>query len=76
MSVDGAGKLNDVKVVSEDPPNMNFGRAALVEYSTARFIPGFRNGKAVSANFRYTSYIRVTMEPSETRLRASLIPES
>ncbi len=76
MSVDTSGKLNDLKVVAEDPPNLNFGRAALVEYSTARFIPGFRNGKPVSANFNYTSYVRVTMEPIETRLRASLIPES
>jgi hypothetical protein len=76
VTVDDTGHVKDLKVVSEDPTDFNFGRAALVEYGKARFTPGYRNGKATPCTFTYTQYVKSFIEPMETRLRASLIPPS
>jgi hypothetical protein len=57
ISVDATGKVTSMKVASEDPPNYNFGRAALKEYADARYIRGYRNGKPMACTFEYTSYV-------------------
>lgn len=74
VSVDTNGKVRDLKVLSEDPPDFDFGRAALAEYAHARFTPGYRNGQPVACTFSYTQYVRSFVEPMETRLRGSLFP--
>lgn len=74
VSVDLNGSLKGMRVVSEDPPDFSFGRAALKEYSHARFTPGYRNGKPTECTFSFTQYIRVSKEPITTRLRGSLLP--
>jgi hypothetical protein len=57
ISVDAEGKNQGMKVISEDPPNFNFGHAALTDYKNALFIPGFRNGQLGSCSFRFTDYV-------------------
>jgi TonB family protein len=50
MKIDATGKLQDVKVVSEDPPYLGFADAALADFRPAKFIPAFRDGKPVACN--------------------------
>ncbi|MEO8043695.1 MAG: energy transducer TonB [Spartobacteria bacterium] len=69
------GQVKDIRVASEDPPNYNFGRAAVKEYTKAVFIPGFRNGKPVECSFDYTSYVLTYRKPQITRLNATLFPQ-
>ncbi len=67
ISVDSNGSLKGMKVISEDPPDFGFGRAALKEYSHARFTPGYRDGKPAACTFSFTQYIRAYREPTVTR---------
>jgi len=48
ITVDAEGKLRASRVVKEEPTGLNIGAAALKTYSTAKFIPGFRNGAPVT----------------------------
>lgn len=57
IDVSGDGANRGMKLISEDPPGYNFGRALLLEYKEAHFIPGFRDGRPVSCSFRFTDYI-------------------
>jgi TonB-like protein len=50
-TVDANGNQEDIRVVSEDPPGFNFGRAELELSSGAKYIPGFRNGGPVDCTF-------------------------
>ncbi|MGA9287406.1 MAG: hypothetical protein WBV93_03560 [Anaerobacillus sp.] len=74
ISVDVDGNVQDMKVVSEDPPDFNVGRAMLKEYRHAKYVPGFRNGRAGACTFSYTSYVVAYKRPRETRLNPTLIP--
>ena len=47
MKIDATGNLQEVNVVSEEPPLLGFGDAALKDFKDAKFIPAFRNGKPV-----------------------------
>src|SRR5438105_15508764 len=47
VEVDAAGNLKSIQVVTEQPPYLGFGQAALSDFNGARFIPAFRNGKPV-----------------------------
>ena len=49
VEVDAAGNLKSMRVVSEEPPFLNFGDAALSDFNGAKFIPAFRNGKPVDS---------------------------
>jgi hypothetical protein len=51
ITVDGEGNVRDRHLVREEPGGLNIGAAAMKTYSTARFTPGFRNGKAVACTF-------------------------
>jgi TonB family protein len=57
IHVDDKGHMVDVKVASEDPPGFNFGAAMLKSFSSAQFIPAFRNGKPTGATFHLTKFI-------------------
>jgi TonB family protein len=48
MKIDATGKLLEINVVSETPPLLGFGDAALADFKNAKFIPAFRDGKPVA----------------------------
>jgi TonB family protein len=52
LSVDAAGNLKSMEVVSEEPPFLGFGEAALSDFNGAKFIPAFRDGKPVESNVK------------------------
>jgi TonB family protein len=45
MKIDVTGNLQEINVVSETPPLLGFGNAALADFRNAKFIPAFRDGK-------------------------------
>ena len=49
VEVDAAGNLKSMQVLSEQPPFLNFGEAALSDFNGAKFIPAFRSGKPVDS---------------------------
>jgi TonB family protein len=51
ITVDADGKMRDRRLVREEPAGLNIGAAAMKAYATAKFIPGFRNGKPVACTF-------------------------
>jgi TonB family protein len=48
MKIDATGNLQEMNVVSEEPPFLGFGDAALADFKNAKFIPAFRDGKPVA----------------------------
>lgn len=60
IDVDTNGFVKGIKIVSERPRGYDYGAATVKEYQNARFIPGFRHGRAVSCNFIYTKLLRAT----------------
>lgn len=56
MEIDAAGNLKDLRLVSEYPPLVGFGRAAAEDFRVARFIPAFRNGKPVECSITLPVY--------------------
>ena len=47
VKIDVTGNLQEINVVSENPPLLGFGEAALKDFRDAKFIPAFRDGKPV-----------------------------
>ena len=47
VKIDATGNLQEINVVSENPPLLGFGEAALKDFRDAKFIPAFRDGKPV-----------------------------
>jgi TonB family protein len=58
LNVDANGNLTNVQVLSEEPPLLGFGNAALSDFSDAKFIPAFRNGKPVECNVKIPVYYK------------------
>jgi hypothetical protein len=56
LKVDAAGNLQDLRVVSEDPPLVGFKRAAAEDFRVARFIPAFRDGDPVECSITLPVY--------------------
>jgi TonB family protein len=50
MKIDPSGNLQDIKVLSEEPPFLGFADAALADFRSAKFIPAFRDGKPVACD--------------------------
>jgi len=50
-TVDANGNQKHIRVLSEDPPGFNFGKAELELSWGAKYIPGFRNGGRVECTF-------------------------
>jgi hypothetical protein len=56
LKVDATGNLQDLKLLSEQPPFLGFGETAFDDLSKAKFIPAFRNGKPVGCNVKLPVY--------------------
>jgi len=52
LTVDADGTLRERHLLEEEPTGLNIGAAAIKVYATAKFIPGFRNGKPVTGTFK------------------------
>ncbi len=50
LKIDATGNLQDMKVLSEEPPFLGFAAAALSDFRNAKFIPAFRDGKPVACD--------------------------
>jgi TonB family protein len=50
MKIDATGNLQEIKVLSEEPPFLGFANAAVADFRNARFIPAFRDGKPVACD--------------------------
>jgi TonB family protein len=50
MKIDATGNLQEIKVLSEEPPFLGFANAAVADFRSARFIPAFRDGKPVACD--------------------------
>lgn len=58
LKVDAAGRLQDLKLLSEQPEFLGFGDAAFDDMSKARFIPAFRDGKPVACEVKIPVYYK------------------
>jgi TonB family protein len=52
LNVDARGNLKSMEVVSEEPPLLGFGDAAISDFTGAKFIPAFRNGQPVESSVK------------------------
>jgi TonB-like protein len=50
LKVDATGNLQDMEVLSEEPPFLGFADAARADFRNAKFIPAFRDGKPVACD--------------------------
>jgi len=58
LKVDVAGNLQDLKLLSEEPPFLGLGDAAFQDFKKAKFIPAFRNGKPVACDVKLPIYYK------------------
>jgi len=58
LKVDATGRLQDLKLLSEQPEFLGFGDAAFEDISKARFIPAFRDGKPVTCVVKIPVYYK------------------
>lgn len=56
MKIDATGELKELRLVSEYPPLVGFGRAASEDFRVAKFIPAFRDGKPVECSITLPVY--------------------
>jgi len=62
LNVDAKGNLTNMQVLSEEPPLLGFGNAALADFSGTKFIPAFRSGKPVECNVKIPVYYKPSAE--------------
>ena len=60
MKIDATGNLQDINVVSEEPPLLGFGDAALKDFKDVKFIPAFRDGKPVDCEVTLPVFYKAT----------------
>jgi hypothetical protein len=58
VEVDALGNLKHMQVLSEEPPFLNFGDAAVTDFTGAKFIPAFRDGKPVDSKVTLHIYYK------------------
>jgi len=58
INVDAQGNVKSMQVVSEEPPLLGFGDAAISDFTGAKFIPAFRNGQPVESNVKIPVYYK------------------
>jgi TonB family protein len=58
LNVDATGNLESMQVLSEEPPLLGFGDAAISDFSGAKFIPAFRNGQPVECTVKIPVYYK------------------
>jgi len=56
VKVDANGNLQDLKVLSEQPPFLGFGESAFADLAKAKFIPAFRDGKPIACEVKLPVY--------------------
>jgi hypothetical protein len=56
LRVDASGNLQELELLSEQPPFLGFGNAAFDDMSKAKFIPAFRDGKPVACSVKLPVY--------------------
>ena len=56
MKIDAAGNVKEMRLVSEYPPLVGFGHAAMQDFQGAKFIPAFRDGKPVECSVTLPVY--------------------
>jgi TonB family protein len=56
LNVDAEGNLKDIRLVSEHPPLLGFGDAAVSAFKKAKFIPAFRDGQPVESKVTLPVY--------------------
>jgi TonB family protein len=56
VQVDAEGNLKDIQLISEYPPLLGFGDAAMSDFRYAKFIPAFRNGQPVESKVNLPVY--------------------
>ena len=66
LSVDARGNLTNLQVLSEEPPLLGFGNAALSDFGDAKFIPAFRDGKPVESNVKIPLYYKPSAAPAQS----------
>jgi len=58
LNVDATGNLKNMEVVSQEPPLLGFGDAAISDFTGAKFIPAFRGGQPVESNVKIFVYYK------------------
>ena len=58
VNVDAQGNMKSMNVVSEEPPLLGFGDAAITDFTGAKFIPAFRDGQPVESNVKIPVYYK------------------
>ena len=58
LNVDASGNLQSMQVLSEEPPLLGFGEAAISDFTGAKFIPAFRNGQPVECTVKIPVYYK------------------
>jgi hypothetical protein len=66
VEVDAAGNLKNMQVVSEEPPFLNLGDAAMSDFKGAKFIPAFRDGKPVDCKVTLHIYYKTQSPQPES----------
>jgi TonB family protein len=66
LSVNAKGDLTNMQVLSEEPPLLGFGNAALSDFNGAKFIPAFRDGKPVDCNVKIPLFYKPSAESLES----------
>lgn len=67
VTADANGNQKDLKVSAEEPPGFGVGTAGKDMFKTARWIPGYRNGRPVESTFDYPSWVYTWRIPVEER---------
>ena len=58
MKIDAEGSLQQSTLVSEEPPFLGFGEAAIADFKDAKIMPAFRNGKPVACEVTLPAFYR------------------
>ena len=58
LNVDAMGNLQSMQVVSEEPPLLGFGDAAISDFTGVKFIPAFRNGQPTECTVKIPVYYK------------------
>jgi len=56
LKIDEQGNLVSERVVSESPPLLGLGQAAMNDFANAKFVPAFRNGQPVACEITLPIY--------------------
>ena len=58
IRIDAEGNLQQATLVSEEPPFLGFGEAAIADFKEAKFMPAFRNGKPVACEVTLPAFFK------------------